>query len=371
MSKKIKGLLGGMRKSIVRLQHGLVSFFAKLYTCLKNPISWQSKPWNRRSIFVLSSILLLYLIIGSYLNSRYPFPKFYIFLGLFVSIFLITTLAEKRHSFILHEIRGLTIPDKGFNAANSIYSKLETSNIFLCTPLGVVLVFGVLGVAVFGAVQFSATLLWCLIFFSVVVYISIVGYIQYVALFIYIWKISGKEVIITNQVKAKIHSMPIEVDWLQKLTKLSHLYRTAFFTIGSLYIISFGVFCYHPAFETRNDHVFTYILWAIIFLAIVIVFPLISIIEYYLIKKIVKKVKQSYINDLIEEYDLCLVKSPQWVKKHATMLTNIFTVAVENTGDYPIPNRLSASYAFVIAILNLLGSIVTINDLTNLLVKLS
>ena len=131
--------------------------------------------------------------------------------------------------------------------------------------------------------------------------------------------------------KASIHQIPAELDWLKKVAQLSHYYRTTFFTLGSLYIAAFSIFCFYPAFNVSLNHPFFYILWIIIFGAIVVTFPLVSYLEYTWIKQIVKRVKDSYIFDLVEEYHIEELNAKGELKVAAKMTEWVFAATIQNT----------------------------------------
>jgi hypothetical protein len=97
------------------------------------------------------------------------------------------------------------------------------------------------------------------------------------------------------------------------------------------------------------------LLWAIIFIAIVLVFPIVSFIEFYSIKRLVEKVKQAYIAEI--KNDLHKNSNTQKATVESRILGEVFSTAVLQSSNYPIKNTLGIVYATVLTILNLVGSI--------------
>lgn len=334
-------------------------FFINIVYCYCYPSAVIRKLSIKSRWIILAVLSIIFLASGIILNQIWKFNYFFIYIILFYIILVGVVCAEFIFVKSTDKIRALTIGMNGFIKANTFFSKYETSKIYALIPPLVVIIFGFSGTFLFKQVIITPTLIWVLCFFAVVVHLSIIGYLQYVLLFIYIGKIAKDKSNYINLIKPTQHVIPTEIDWLLGLTKLYHVFRSAFFTFGSLFIAAYSCFCFLPGFGVDvNNHLF-FLLWTIIFIAIVVLFPLTSILKYQWIKKIVKKVKKSYIDDLKNETLLAGDKIPEWYNTSLQMISNLFTVTVNNLDDYPFKNKAGEVYAYLIAVINFVASIGT------------
>ena len=295
----------------------------------------------------LTVVICIYTAIGLVLDLIWPFPSFAVFLPLFVfigalSIWAIFYFQRKMQSIITE----LSDQDAA-KRANIFYLKhWQCSTVYIFGPITVISVFGIGGCSMFGAIKLTPTLIWILGLFFTVVYVSIVGYVLYIALAIYVYHLAAETVAYTRLPKAYIGNIPARLGWLQNLTRLCHTYRTCFFTLGTAYIIAFFCFCRLPSMQAITSSLAFYLLWGIILLAIVIVFPLVSLLEHIWIKKIVAKLN-SYQNTLIPKYT-------------QSAIDTIYIVQILNSSDYPLKSRLAAYYAITMAFLNFVGTFITL-----------
>lgn len=311
----------------------------------------------------LTVVICIYTAIGLVLDLIWPFPSFAVFLPLFVfigalSIWAIFYFQRKMQSIITE----LSDQDAA-KRANIFYLKhWQCSTVYIFGPITVISVFGIGGCSMFGAIKLTPTLIWILGLFFTVVYVSIVGYVLYIALAIYVYHLAAEAVAYTRLPKAYIGNIPARLGWLQNLTRLCHTYRTCFFTLGTAYIIAFFCFCWLPSMQAITSSLAFYLLWGIILLAIVIVFPLVSLLEHIWIKKIVAKLKNNYINDYVEERKLELntYQNTLIPKYTQSAIDTIYIVQILNSSDYPLKSRLAAYYAITMAFLNFVGTFITL-----------
>lgn len=231
------------------------------------------------------------------------------------------------------------------------------SAIFIAAPTIIVLVFEIGGCLMFGSIYLSPTLIWILLLFATVVYISIIGYIQYIFLAVYIFKLSRGKNRYKGLEKNSVECIPADIPWIKRLTKLAHIYRSAFFTLGCAYIIAFAAFCYLPEFNADVQSASFFLLWGIIFFAIVLTFPVISIMEYQWIKQIVTQLKESYVIDLENECNLMSKTNPTPL---TYLVKSICARQVLNSKEYPLPSMWTASYAAILSVVNFVASVTTI-----------
>lgn len=356
--KVSRQLLRSISDCFIKVFKRILQFFESVINYFCHPAKFIRKINNNVALKItLTVICISFLLIGTFFNANWKFNYFYIFyifffLILFGSIYSLNTFVK-----ITDEIRSLTINMQGFHDANTFFTRYELSIVYALIPSAVVLVFGVGGTILFESAIVTPTFIWILCLFALVVHLSIIGYLQYVLLLLYIRKIAIDKADYKSLLKPTQHTIPTEVNWVLKLTKLYHKFRSAFFTIGSIYIIAYSCFCFLPGFDVNYHNPMFLILWIIIIMAVVLVFPITAIMEFMYIKKIVKKMKKSYIKDLINETQLFKNEIPDWYSTSLQMISNLFTVSVNNLDDYPIKNRISEVYAYFIALINLIGSI--------------
>lgn len=312
------------------------------------------------NICTLSKVVyvLVFLMLGVMFHRAYPFPYFYSFAGAFLFIGCACLGAEYHYCKEIEDIIHATRKHANIKSASYFMNTIgNESVIFIVAPIIIVLVFGVGGCMMFGTIRLTPTLVWVLSLFATVVYISIVGYMQYIFLAVYIFKLSHEKTPYKKLEKKAVEYIPADIAWIKQLTKLTHLYRGVFFTLGCAYIFAFAAFCYLPEFSADVSSFCFFLLWGIIFFAIVLTFPAVSVLEYQWIKRIVMQLKESFVIDLKKEYDL-------YCKTDASVLTrfvqSICARQILDSKEYPLPSIWTASYATILSIVNLMASITTI-----------
>lgn len=302
--------------------------------------------------------LCVFVTVGVVFQQKYPFPCFYPFAGMFLFIGLFCLFAERYYCKAIREITAALRHQENTSGANIFITTLGTqSSVFAIAPIVTLLVFGIGGCLMFGAIQLTPTLIWILSLFSAVVIISIVGYCQYICLSIYIVKLSHCTGRYKGIEKGPINYIPAEMPWIQKLTQLSHIYRSTFFTVGCTYIVAFWGFCFWPDMAAKINSLWFYILWAIIFVAIVLAFPVISVLEYKWIKRIIQHLKESYIYDLERERKLLKKSQPEQL---IVAIISISARQILDSKDYPLRSIWGIGYAIAMTFINFMATITTI-----------
>ncbi len=327
------------------------------------PYKWQSHPLKKDKLISIFLIISIFFIVSSLCNGRWGFPYFYLFFITFTVVLLLALYSEVRYTININRIRAQTAKKSGFIIANSKFTQFEQSKLVGIIAIIVVVIFAIGGVSIYGAIAITPTLALCLIYFSIVVYLSIVGYVQYILLFAYIIFLARDKAEFRKVGQELTDTLPAEINWLHNLTKLTHFYRTIFFSVGTFYITAFWFYCSSPKFSVALGHWVYYALWVIIFLAIVVIFPLVSIAEYYFIKKLVIKVKHAYIAEVKTDLEINGDKTKPSAENR--ILGEVFSSSVLQSANYPITNRIGVVYAALLAVLNLVGSIDTAIQLGN------
>lgn len=323
------------------------------------PTKWFIKLPKKITIMCIVS----FYVSGYILHQNYNFPYFECYTCIFSTIVLITIGTITYHNKNMPIITVSTAIMNSQQPANSFYYRYVYKNVFyIIFPICILFIFGFGGCAMFGTISINPLFVWIMLLFSFVVYISIVGYLQYIFFAIYIYKMASSKFKILNLHHSLNECIPADLEWIQSLAKLSHIFRTAFFLIGCLYIIAFGAFCYLPDFMANRNSVIYFILWGIIFVAIVFTFPIISLLEHKWIKTVVKKLKDAYISDLKKETDLLYKNSTKrkFVGVQAFFLENIYALKIMESRDYPISSLWNTGYCICLAVFNFLAAITTV-----------
>lgn len=328
---------------------------------LRNPNDFLSAIC-RSKIKTLIFVTFLYSVLGVALNYKWEFPHFFEFVLCFSFIGILCLCAITYYSRKINKITAALADQPAAKKANAFFFRYgKESYVYIICPLSIVLIFGIGGCSMFGAMEITPTLIWVLILFAFVVYISIIGYLQYVVLAIYIHNLTRGSGDFRKLPKATVGCIPAQLDWLQDLTKLSHTYRSSFFTLGSAYILAFSAFCWLPEMLAETTSPAFYVLWSIILVVIVFFFPLISILEYRWIKKIVEQLKVSYIKDLTSEKKLdSKFKVTPISPSFQRLIQMLCATQIINSKDYPLKSAWASCYAVFLTLLNLSATILTI-----------
>ncbi len=328
-----------------------------------SPLKWYDKQIELSYREPFMKCAIIFAVLGLVLRLHFDFPYWALYISLFSCIQITVLKAIHYYVKILTEINAILASQKSLRYASSFYYRYIYKNpLYFFLPCLIVFVFSWGGLTLFRAITINPLLIWIMILFSVTVYISIVGYVQYMFLAFFLFKLSLKDYKFFGVRHSLNEYIPADINWLQKLTKLVHVYRIVFFSIGSLYIIAFGCFCYLPNFNVEHNSPFFFTLWIIIFFAIVLIFPIISILEYSWIKKIVIKIKNSYIFDAEKEIKYIKFNSTKKneLKLQIYFLQNIYTQLIAESRDYPNDSIINVVCSSCLAVFNVVAIFLTL-----------
>lgn len=321
---------------------------------------FKEKKTRKKTIAIMFGVLI-FMIAGIVFNFIWPFPNYVLFDVIFILILLISTFTLNYFYKNMELLCVEVTPYQPFERSNHFYLiKSESSVIYVIFPLFFILAFGIGGSIIYSSIMFTPTFIWCLIFFTVVVYFSMVAYIQYIRFAYYLHAATNNNISFNKIITPDKEELPPNLIWQVRITKISHVLRNMFFTVGALYIIAFSVFCFSKAYGVRIDGALFYALWAIIFVFIVLVFPLVTAKNIMNIRKIVAKTKTAYIHELIFEEKALSSPAIDFGDKLLSIIRNYCISIILNSSDYPIKGKLTAIYSAVAALINLGASVATI-----------
>lgn len=315
---------------------------------------------SKRKNLILA--ILAFMSIGPILNMKWHFPCFIVFSSCFLFIGVLCLWAVSYFSKKMGHITAAIANQPAAKKANLFYFRHGVeSSLYFFVPIMVILIFGLGCCSMFGAIQLTPTFIWMLVLFFAVVYISIIGYLQYIVLAIYIRNLTQGAGGYRNFPKAVTGCIPAQLEWVQMLTKLSHVYRSVFFTLGAAYTVGYGAFCWLPEMQANTSSFVFFLLWGIIFLAIIFLFPIISVLEYRWIKILVEQLKLGYIEDLAVENDINakneIISSTLAIQG---LIQSICATQILNSKDYPLKSAWETSYAALLSAFNFTAAVVTI-----------
>lgn len=330
---------------------------------LKNPIDMFDTIFrDKKKARFFYILVIFYAGVGICLDKLWPFPKFNEFMCCFLFIGTLSLRSILYFSNSMKKITAAIANQPAARKANLTYNKYNiTSQIYILGPLTVITIFGLGCCSMFGALQFTLTFVWMLILFVFVVYISIIGYIQYIFLAMYIRNLAHSPGQYKNLPKSLFECIPARLEWLQLLTKLSHIYRSVFFTLGSAYIVGYSIFCWSPDMEANTTSPIFFILWAIIFLVIVLLFPIVSLLEYHWIKNIVRQLKDSYIRDLESEKNIQNKSNALgFLQPVHRLVQTLCATQIIDSLSYPLKTAWDTVYVCFLSVFNFITAVATI-----------
>ena len=313
--------------------------------------------------FILKIISISFFMLGYFLYLKWSFPYEIGFVIVFLLIMVVSVHCVINYHKEMKKIVSSLVLQTPAIKANIFFTNycISTPIYIFIIPISIVFIFGVGGCSMYQNIKWNPSFIWGMIFFCFVVYTSIIGYLHYIAIMIYIFKLSKGNSNYTNLEKGIIEYIPIEIEWLQKLTKLYQKFRLSFFFLGSLYITAFSIFCWAPIFNTNRKSIFFIILWVIIIFAIVIT----SRMQYIKIKKIVSNLKKYYIKDLKKETNIFNNTSyNELVYYIMSYIKCYYENIIITSADYPISSKFNSIVSVFLSMFNIILAIITsLNDI--------
>ena len=286
---------------------------------------------NLKRFFIF---IIIYNLIGIYANYRVPFPLYIYFASIFCFIAITAVLAIrfylKQMDLILIEISG----EPKFRKAKYEYERLYNKKIVFVIPFFAIFVYAGTGIPMIKSFELNCSMIFALATFVPTVYISILVYIQYILLAIFIYHVNNCD----DKYLSYIEPCPANSKILQLLSSLVNVYRNSFFAIGTAYIIAFGV-------DVSVDNFCLVLGWVIIAVAIVTVFPIVSLLEKWWMSSIVRDLKTISTKKIQNDF-----RENNSDKLQASDLI----ISIWQTPDYPIKESISWGYGFFATLVNLI-----------------
>lgn len=312
---------------------------------------------GKNIIKIICTIAIL--IVSLYSNNRFPFPHFLFFFIIFIFIGVGASFAVLYYNQTIDAVISLTVKEPPCEKARIIIQKYHKLKINWIIPILVIIVFGVGGCMLFSNLKLTPTFLCCILIFIPVVYISITGYLKYVYLCMFIYKIAFSTKKYRNLPIMNSAKIPPIINWYKKIENLFIIYQGAFFAFGLLYIIAFGKFCFSPEYGVYINSVIFYLLWGIIFVAIVLTFPMIVHLEKRWIKKIQENIMEYYFLESKKEI-LFFEQQKGFSELFADAIRRNIIGGILEKRENKILSVMFGVYSKTMSVINLVVSIITI-----------
>lgn len=315
------------------------------------------KVFNNINKYIIFISYLVYLLLGIYLNSHQSFPCFFQITILLNTILIIII---KTISILVGKIERLNEDFFWFHVSIPVSNKMLTlvrvSKIYLIAPVFTSIFFTVYGCILFTKIKYTFTLLWILSLFMTTVYLSIIGYVQFILFAYYLHTVANIRIDNT-----KICNTCYAItDLVTCIAKIVHMHRLTFFVIGMLYMFIFRTFFISDGFGVDTTTYQFKILLTIIVIALVPVFPTVSIIEYKDILKLMVALKSWFRKSLrVDDIIISMVGD----NKQLTQ-TDIGVIMINNLVDrlpnYPVKSFLNVVCSTAISIITTAAAVATI-----------
>lgn len=187
----------------------------------------------------------------------------------------------------------------------------------------------------------------------IIIALCLIGYMQYVSL-IRLAHDCSKD---ADQISIYDHTRPHKTEWVVKLASLTNKQSNMFFFVGAgfialLYLITFTDY-YAVHMDEALSKAGVLYLWAIVILAIVIMFPVFSLCSYFCIKNLITKL----VNKEIRECSIIqsMVARSRKKQRHLELqqtLGQIKILMLEKVPAYPQKPFVAYATSYIIAAIN-------------------
>lgn len=299
--------------------------------------------------WTLSCGTLALFIVGLIINNYFPTHlfifKFFLLLGI-LNILIFS--AKHYNTFIINDfLRTSTDPVLSAEKLKLKNSVFANYNIFISV---IVSLFFIAISVYLGFINFNITGYISLTILFITIFISIVGYMLYVHLICFLHRLSNADI----EKYSKFY--PAYTSWLVDVTKYSSTYQNGFFICGTLYVILFTIHAPNATLKilsiwTVNNlqDIVLSASWVVIFLAVLVGFPITSYLKSRMIKGIVAKLKiksSEYFESVMDKVKID--KQLDYIK---------IIKEIMESPDYPLKSGLNVVISTATLVLNLIIAI--------------
>lgn len=341
-----------MRKAMNKIQHLLVHAFyteSKYSDYVINFIC-------DMNVFLFGIMTVFFSAVGIVINVMRPFPNYTLFQFLFTFIFIVSFFSIRYFEKQSIEIHRLMAGDRNLQPISDKNYRIRHSKMNLLIPLCICAYFGILALTLVNVELNTISALYLILIYTICVTTSLLGYLQYVYLSIFIKNLSCS----TSKIRKYNQDYPSNTNWLVALAHLFGIYRNIFFILGITYVFGVIYFVLCDGYNVLKNiamnpwlNISIVLFWGGVLGAIVIFFPISCALNYLNIKKIVNHLKEQTIVDINSVF--CKENDPYLRCQKSNLI-----IALMNTPAYPFKDAVGTAFSGIVTCINLAASIVAI-----------
>ncbi len=322
----------------------------------ENPLTnWLIAKISKINISILFLCTLIFVIIGWLINCISSFPSFIFFQILFAIIFISSVFAIKYYEKTMETIHQKSSGDIKLQPIKDKNHRIRRNILNIICPVLGMIYFGIFASILINNYIFSPACIYLIIEYSISVPISLIGYMQYIYLWIFLKNVKN-----VDHIRKYDADYPSNTDWLVDLAKLYTVYRNGFFSLGVFYILGVIYFVFIEDFSilTKAWNYSVYFIslilfWGGVFLAIVVIFPISSAMMYQYITSITEKLKKQSVSYIIKNF-------PANAQFELKIQKTAVVIDIFNTPRYPIRDFAGILFSSALSIFNVAASIVAV-----------
>lgn len=192
----------------------------------------------------------------------------------------------------------------------------------------------------------------------IIIALCLIGYMQYVNLIRLAYNCSKE----AEQISIYDHTRPHKTEWVVKLASLTNKQSNMFFLVGAGFIALLYLITFTDYYAVCMDELFSkagvFYLWAIVILAIVIMFPVFSLCSYFCIKNLITKLVNREIRECNNIQNMAARSRKK--QKHLELLqalNQIKILMLEKTPAYPKKPFVAYAISYIIAAINFAATV--------------
>ncbi len=192
----------------------------------------------------------------------------------------------------------------------------------------------------------------------IIIALCLIGYMQYVNLIRFAHDCSKD----ANQISIYDHTRPHKTEWVVKLAALTNKQSNMFFLVGSGFIALLYLITLTDYYAVRMDEIFSkagvFYLWAIVTLAIGVMFPIFSLCSYFGIKNLITKLVDKEIRECNSIQNMAARSRKK--QRHLELLRTLSQIKVlmlEKAPEYPQKPFVAYAASYIIAAINFAATV--------------
>ena len=187
----------------------------------------------------------------------------------------------------------------------------------------------------------------------IIIALCLIGYTQYVNLI----RLAHDCKKNADQISIYDHTRPHKTEWVVKLASLTNKQSNMFFLVGDGFIALLYLITFTDYYAVRMDETFSkagvFYLWAIVILAIVIMFPIFSLCSYFCIKNLIAKLVDKEIRECNSIQNMAARSRKK--QRHLELLQTLSQIKIlmlEKAPEYPQKPFVAYAASYIIAAIN-------------------